>query len=211
LGFAGIVVAGSLIATGMTGALFSVQAATQSESFTAGTVSLSSPSAPVTCTATALAPNGTASTCALQVTYTGTIAGFMALDVFIATSSGVGGEHLYNPGAADHPPTFSVTDSNSVAYTLPTTALGACPSGPFATANACYQTTNLLVSPTAFTSSSAAVTFTISVTIPTTSAGVYQGGTASVVITAHAVQASNNGSTSGCTAGVPCPGINAWS
>jgi hypothetical protein len=164
-----------------------------------------------TCTATALVPNGSATICTLKVSYTGSLPGWMGLDIFIATSPGAGGENLYNPGASDNPPAFSVTDSNAVSYALPTTALASCPSGPYSTFNKCYQTTSpLLVSTAPLTNSSPQATFNVSITLPTNNSSNYQGATAATVLTAHAVQASNNGTTSGCTAGFACPGILRW-
>jgi hypothetical protein len=202
----------SCLATGVTFGRFNTTRTSQVNSFTAGKVTLNSTGTSGTCTSTTLAPTGATTTCSLQVTYAGNVPGWLGLDVLIATNPGTGGENLYNPGASDHPATLGVTDSNSVSYALPATALSACPSpGPYSSFNKCYQATNLLVSKSAVTSSTPAITFTISITVPTNNASTYQGASAAVVIQAHAVQATNNGSTSACTAGSTCPGVTSWS
>jgi hypothetical protein len=211
-GLVAFLLAASDLVTGVTFGRFSATSPGQAGTFTAGEVTLNSAGTTGTCTSTTLVPTGSATTCSLQVSYAGDAPGWMGLDILIATGPGAGGENLYNPGASDNPATFTVTDSNSVSYTLPTTTLASCPSpGPYSSFNTCYQSTNLLVSNSPFTSSSPPVTFTISITIPTNNASGYQGATAVVVIQAHAVQADNNGSTSACTAGSSCPGITSWS
>src|SRR2546423_1499413 len=76
----------------------------------------------------------------------------------------------------------------SDAYRVPSTATtgpGGAPSG-----STCYELDNELVSTSAVTS--AVVTFSVSVSLPATSATGYQGGTAQVILTAHAVQAQND-------------------
>jgi hypothetical protein len=206
------VLGASWFATGATSGLFGAASPSQTDTYQSGTVTMNSTGTSGTCTAAALVPNGSATTCTLQVSYSGNLPGWMGLDIFIATSPGGGGENLYNPGASDNPPVFRVSDANAVTYTLPSTALSSCPSGPYITFAKCYQTTSpLLVTTAPFTSSSAPATFTISVTVPTNNGTNYQGATAAVVITAHAVQASNNGTTTSCSAGSGCTGIIRWS
>jgi hypothetical protein len=211
-GFVASLLALVLVVTGVTFGRFNSGGPRQTNTFSSGTVTLLSGGTSGTCTATALVPNGVPTTCSLKVSYTGSIPGWLGLGIFIATTSGSGGENLYNPSATDNHPIFSVADTNSVAYTLPTAVLSSCPSGPYSTYNRCYQTASpLLVSTAVITTSSPTVTFTVSITIPTNNASAYQGGTAAVVITAQAVQASNNGSTTGCTPGSNCPSITSWS
>jgi hypothetical protein len=211
-GLVAFLLAATYLATGVTFGRFNATSPSQSDTFTAGRLTLNSTGTTGTCTSTTLVPNGSATTCSLQVSYAGNVPGWLGLDVLIATNPSAGGENLYNPGASDHPATFGIADTNSVSYALPTTALAACPSpGPYSSFNKCYKASNLLVSKSAFTSSSSAVIFTISITVPTNNASAYQGATAAVVIQAHAVQANNNGSTSACTAGATCPGITSWS
>lgn len=208
----------SMTLTGVTFGKFSASTPGGTHTFSAGTVSMTGGTTTGVCSSTTLVPNGAATTCALQVTYAGNASAWMGLDIFIATKHGgaTGAENLYNPSGGDDPAAFSVTDnqSPSVTYTLPTTALGSCPTtgqySSYGSYNACYQNTDLLVNKVAFTGSST-VTFSISITIPTDNNTKYQGGTAAVVVQAHAVQSKNNGSTASCTAGAPCPGITGWS
>jgi hypothetical protein len=137
---------------------------------------------------------------------------YLAVNTLIETQSGAGGTKLYNPadGSNDLQVTVSST-SPSVTYTLPTTAT-TCPGGAPA-GSTCYELDNELVSTSAVTS--AAVAFSISLRVPTTSATGYQGGAAQVILTTHAAQSKNNTLSCSATpaAGSPCTpsGTFKWS
>lgn len=164
------------------------------------------------CTYSALAPGdliGTPS-CTLSVTYSGAISGWVGLDVLIATKAQAPGTlPLYNPSDASHDLQITISDNQSspVTYVTPSTSFGAslasCPSPYNVGGYTCYQLANLLVSTAAFTNASPAVTFTLTGSLPSGSGNSYQHGTASVVMTAHAVQSPANALL--CTA-TPTPG-----
>jgi hypothetical protein len=217
-GFVAALLALVSIAASGTLAHLSAKGLSPVDTLSTATVTVTGQSPTGTCSPAALVPNGTATTCSLQVGYSGTAPAWMGLDVFIATKAGGSSplENLYNPGAADNPPVFTLTDSNSVNYSLPTAPLGSCPaSGPLDGVNytaysTCYDTFNLLVSKTAF-SNTGSDTFTLSVTLATNNGSNYQGGKAVIVIRPHVVQSGNNGATTTCTAGAACSSIVAWS
>ena len=208
----------------MTLSRFSARLAGSANTFTTANIRLSAANGnqSVTCSFANLFPSNTPQTCQITVTYTGTATAWEAIDVFIATNRGnqVPAENLYNPANAngDNPPIFGISSSTPTisSYALPTSAQTmSCPSvGPngqnYSAYNACYQVRNVLVSTTAITNGTATI-FTISGTITANNGTNYQGGTAVVVITPHAVQSSNNGTTSGCTSGTVCSTIAHWS
>jgi hypothetical protein len=82
--------------------------------------------------------------------------------------------------------------------TSPTTCPGGAPAG-----STCYELDDELVSTSAFTNTSPTVAFTTSVSLPPTTTTGYRGGSAQILLTAHAAQFSNNAAT-GCTVGAPC-------
>ena len=214
-GVVGIVAAVAVLATGVSLAFFSARAGAESNTFSAGTVTLAT-NATSTCTVTALLPGQTPSPCRLQATYGGSVSGWMALDVLVATKSGApGNTALYNPLDSSNDLQITVTDNQGspITYVSPSTNLGSaipCPAGSgFNGTFTCYQLNDLLVSTTAFTNSSSSITFTTSVTLPASNGTAYQGGTASIVLTVHATQSNNNPAT-GCTSGQPCTSVH-WS
>jgi hypothetical protein len=134
----------------------------------------------------------------------------MGLDVLIETQAGSGGTPLYDPTGPTGNLQISVTDNQGspVTYTVPATST-TCP-GSAPASSTCYELDNELVKTTAF-SGTPTVTFSTAVTLPTTSATGYQGGKAQIIVTAHAVQSSNNNFVSGCTAGQSCGTTGNWS
>jgi len=197
--------------------LFKVTTTTQTNTLAAGTVTLSS-TAISTCNVTNMLPGTSPTPCTLKATYSGTVSAYIGLDVLIATKAIAPGTiALYNPSDSTNALQITISDNQSptpVTYvqSSPATNFGSaisCPSPYNSGGYTCYQLTDLLVSKTPFTSSSAAVTFTTSVTLPVSSPTGYQYGTAWIDLTAHAVQSSNNAAT-GCNAGSPCPTVP-WS
>ena len=168
-------------------------------SLKAGTVTLSN-SAIASCPVTSVLPNNTSGACTFTATYSGSASAYLAVDVLVETQAGSGGTKLYNPGDASNDLQVTITSSSpSVTYTVPTastTCPGGAPSG-----SSCYELDNELMSTSAVTS--AAVTFSVAVKVPTSSATGYQGGTAQIILTTHAAQSKNN--TLSCTA-TPAPG-----
>jgi hypothetical protein len=150
-----------------------------------------------------LLPGGTPGACTFTATYAGSAPAYLALDVLIETQAGAGGSKLYSPTDPSNALNVTITSSSpSVTYTVPTTAT-TCPGGA-PSGSSCYELDNELVSTSALTS--AAATFSVSVTLPQNSATGYQGGKAQLILTAHAAQSRNN--TLACSAapaaGSPC-------
>lgn len=198
-----------LTAAGVTLAQFSASTPASQNTFTAGTVTLSTGTG-VTCTGSGaysgFTTSGALPTCSLQATYSGSVPAYVALDILVVTKAGSGGTALYD-GSNSTGLSFTIKDddtspSGGNSYTVPTTALsstvctgvGAGDLGEPA-GSTCYQNTDLLAahnaSVTTF-SGSDATTFTLTPTFA--AASKYSGGTATVILTAHAAQIANNGS-----------------
>lgn len=207
---------GAALATSVTLGFFSAATATQTNQFSAGTVTLTS-NVSGACQVSGLLPGSSGSPCTLQVAYSGSVPAYLGLDVLVATSTGgTGTLPLYNPSDPTNDLQVSVFDNQTapVAFVQPAPSatnfgppLVNCPS-PYGSGYTCYQLTDLLVSISPFTNGQGD-TFTTSVSVPTTSATGYQGGTASIVLLAHAVQAGNQ-SLGSCAAGSPCTTVS-WS
>ena len=207
------------LVTGATYGFFSATQSSSSNSFTAGNVTLGQ-SAVQTCAVTGLGPNdastgwtpgGTDMQCSFTVTYQGSVPAYLGLDVSIAgTTLGVDptgaltGHYLYDSGSNGLQLLIRDQQGSPVTYMTGTTLGGSATSGTSP------STADLLVSKTAFTNGGS-VTFTVDYSLPSTTTNAYQGAGSSVTLTAHAVQASNNGSTALCTAGQVCAGITSWS
>jgi hypothetical protein len=173
-----------------------------------------------TCTYSSLSPgNLTGSvTCAFSVTYTGSISAFASLTVAIQSKAGSGGHLLYD-GTNTSGLTLSISDGHH-AFTVPTGAGatgGSCPA-----TFTCWTTANDLAAwysgstPNLTFANANAVTWTVTPLFPAWVKNPYQGGTATLTLTAHAVQAPANPLPAGCTTstiGQPCPasGTFTWS
>lgn len=206
---------------GVTFAIYSNRPTSETNTFAAGTVSLTSVVTGACAASTNnMAPADTA-TCTLATTYAGTLSGYMALDVFIATqknttAGGGSATNLYNPADATNEAQITVSSTTpTVSYIVAggsPTSLGAAISCPGAVTSLdgnnystgydkCYLLSNLLVSATAFASGT--VTFTTGISLPSGQPNTYQGSSAVVVLGAHAVQSRNNAIN--CTAGGTSP------
>jgi hypothetical protein len=206
-------VAGVLaLLTGATFARLGASSPGQSPKPSAGTVTLNT-TASSPCTVTSIRPGQSAPPCTLTVKYGGSVPGYLALEVLIATKpSAPGVTDLYNPADLTNDLQITVVDNQSpaVTYLTPSTTLvdlGSCSSGSgFDLTYHCYQLANLLVKTTPLTGASPTVTFTTSMNLPQTNGSGYQGGIANVTLRAHAVQATNQ-TVGSCTAGVQCTSI----
>ena len=206
-----------LFAAGASFSLFSATSPTQSNTISAGSVTLTS-TAGGTCTVSALLPGASGPTCTLQATYSGTVSAYLGVDVLIATKPGNGGTNLYNPNDSTNDLQVHVTSTSpSVTYFTPSTTVPtgvACNTivgSGYDSSYTCYRLTDLLVSQTPFTNASSLVTFSTSVSLPSTTTTGYRGGSAAIVVTSHAVQSNNNGtSTSSCTPGQTCAAVGNW-
>ena len=205
---------------GVTLALYSNKPTGETNTFVAGTVSVTNVMTGSCSASTSnMAPADTAS-CTLATTYAGTLSGYMAVDVFIATqknttAGGVSATDLYNPSDTTNEAQITMSSTTpSVTYVVaggsPTsiTLLGSCPAAgasldgnSYTTYDKCYLLSNLLVQAAAFASGT--VTFTTAITLPSTQPNTYQGSSAVVVLAAHAVQSKNNAIN--CTVGGASP------
>jgi hypothetical protein len=160
-----------------------------------------------------------AGSCALSVSYTGTLTAFLSLTIGVQAKPGRGTAPLYD-GTNASGLTLSVTDGHN-SFTVPTgpgSTGGSCPSG-----FTCWTAANDLAAwyggngaPSVTFTGGTPVTFTVTPSFPRTVGNAYQGGTATVTLTAQAVQAPGNPLPPGCstaTIGRPCPaaGTFTWS
>lgn len=124
---------------------------------------------------------GDSGTCTFVATYSGSAPAFIGLDT-VATDGGLltGTDHL----------ALSIADNHSASYA--TTG------------------TNLYVGSDAGALPTTVHTFTVSWSLPIAAGNGFQGKSASLKLTAHAVQSGNNGDASACSAGPVCAGILSW-
>jgi hypothetical protein len=173
-----------------------------------------------TCSYGSLLPGGLtgSATCALSVTYTGSLSAFLSLTVQVQAKPGQGGAPLYGGNRAGL--TLSVSDGHR-SFAVPAgpgVTGGSCPSG-----FTCWTAANDLAAwyggngaPNLAFPAGTPVTFTVIPGFASTAGNSYQGGTATVTLTTQAVQAAGNPLPSGCgisTIGQPCPadGAFTWS
>jgi len=159
-----------------------------------------------------MVPGDTLSNCVLPVTYSASssVSAWVSLDVRIqyptAGIAAYGGDNI-------HGLTFTIKDNETapVTFTTPTTASytgGDCPA-----LDTCWQSIDQLAAVgggahngnTAFAPGDT-VTWTAAPSFPTTVGNTFQSGQATIVLSAHAVQDTNNGSISApaCTVGTTC-------
>ena len=210
----GVLAAGAAatLVAGTTFGFFSSKPGAETNSFTAGTVTLTD-SVTGACTVTNMVPGDSPTACTLGTTYSGSVSAYLAVDVVVETQAGSGGTILYNPSGSNGL-TVSIADNQGtpVTYTVPTTST-TCPGGAPG-GSTCYELDNELLGTSAYTSG-ATDTISTSVTLPSAAGNGYQGGAAQVILTAHAVQSKNNtlACTATPTAGHSCTpsGSFAWS
>jgi hypothetical protein len=141
----------------------------------------------------------------------------MSLTVQVQARPGTGGAALYSGNTAGL--TLSISDGHST-FTVPAgpgSTGGSCPA-----AFTCWTAANDLAAwysngtPNLTFADGDFVTFTVTPSFPKTAGNGYQGGTATVTLTAQAVQAPGNPLPPGCTTatiGQPClaTGTFTWS
>ena len=186
-------------------ALFKGEAAAQDATFAAGTVDLAAPSS-TAISVGPLAPGdaGTAGTYRIQ--YTGNLSAWVGLDVGLvstaaragAPGSGTGTQALVNDGPNSLQ--LTIRDSASAAYTLGTIACVPGTSGASPTKTSCRSSAPDQVVGGQPVGSGWSDTFTVTYSFPLGAGNDYQGSTASLTLTAHAVQAANNPGTPGASA-----------
>ncbi len=212
---AALVSAGSL-AIGGAWALFSATESSSANSFVAGTVTVGAGgTASTTCNVTGMMPgdssagfgslNEQLAACAYRVKYTGSASAYLAVDITITAPS------------AALPSTASLYDSSATGLQVHVAEgvvnfMNGTTYKPFGGTDtpltAGTPVTNLLVSTTPAVTNDE-FTFDIRYALPTLAPNALQGGSATVMLTFHAVQSANQSPT-GCTAGQQC-NVLTWS
>lgn len=199
--------AAALVTIGSTTALFSDSSNGGSNTFATGSVTVAERPASVVCSVTALMPgdssasfgsgSGQLSTCDYRVKYTGSAPAFLAVDFTV----GSGSPALFTGAATGAQFKVNVTGGASVmnGTTYRTQA------GADTTVTAGTAVTNVLLSTTPAVTNDE-ITFTIDYLLPLTAPNALQGGSTSIALTFHAVQAANQ-STGTCAAGRVCSAI----
>jgi hypothetical protein len=203
--------AAATLAGGVTFGLFSASGASGANTFTGGTVTVGTNTPiSVVCTLAAMVPGDSSAgapvgskadtACTYNMKYTGTATAWLAVDVAVSNGTPV----LYDGTATglqlylkDGTPTTYLTSTAPTAGTTFTAQGGTATSLPTGT------TANLLVSTTPATTGTA-VSFTLNYAVPIATGNAYQGGSATVTLTFHAVQAGNNPLPGACVAGQQC-------
>jgi hypothetical protein len=203
--------AAATLVAGFTFGLFSATESSGANTFTAGTVSvgLGTPTS-VTCTVTAMVPGDSSvgapigsngdPTCTYNVKYTGTATAYLGVDVAITT----GTPALYD-GTSTGLQLYlkDATPATYITSTAPTAGTTYVQEGGTSASLPATGESNLLVSTTAATTNTA-VSFSLDYALPILSGNSYQGGTATVTLTFHAVQSHNNALPGDCLAGQQC-------
>jgi len=220
LGVAASIGAVAALASGTTFGLYSGSEASGGNSFTSGTVTVGTGTpTSVTCTITGMVPGDSSAgasigskadtTCTYNVKYTGSASAWLAVDVAVSNGSTT----LYDGTATGLQLYLKDASSTYLTSTAPTAGTTYKTAGGTATALPAAGITDLLVSTTA-AATNTAVSFSLDYALPIASGNTYQGGSATVTLTFHAVQSGNNPLPATCTtAGAQClPGSGfVWS
>lgn len=197
------VAAAATLAAGYTFGLFSATDTLPASSFTAGTVSVAT-SGSVTCNLANMtpgqssggAPTGSNSVraCSYNLTYTGTSPAWLAVDVQVSNGSTAlydgtaAGLQLYLTDGAN------TTYVNGTSYQTEGSTPGTLTPG---------TTSDLLVSTTAATPGTG-ISLILNYALPAAAGNSYQGGSTTVTLTFHAVQAASNPLPADCAPGHQC-------
>ena len=217
--------AATLVA-GATLGLFSATSPSQSDQFTAGTVSLTQP-ADVACTIVNVVPGDTSGSnhqCTFSVTYNGTASAYLGLDLSVNGVAAATVPAAYGSANALTPSALYDGTSNGIGLAVSdgTTSFMSGQTVNGATlANAGTVNSLLIGKVTGSTGdttqtvngsgSSVTKTFTVDYTMPAGSSNAYQGSSATITLRVHAVQAAHQAAgASSCTLGLTCAAMQ-WS
>lgn len=199
-----MVAAATTLTLGSTMALFGATETNAASSFTSGTVSVGLGATSTTCNVTAMAPgdsstsygsgSATLTPCDYNVKYTGSLAAYLAVDVAVTAGSTA----LYTGTSTGLQFKIGVNGGATV-MTGTTYKNGA---GADTTLVAGTPVTNILLSTTPAATNDL-LTFNIDYLLPLLAPNALQGGSASVTLTFHAVQAANQ-TVGSCVAGRQC-------
>ena len=196
------------IVVGMTLGLYGTSQASTGDGGTV-TVGTGAP-ASVTCTIANMMPGDSStgapigsqadSACTYNVKYTGSASAWLAVDVAITNGSTA----LYDGTATGLQLYLNDANSTYLTSTAPTSGTTFKTAAGTATSLPAAGIQDLLVSATA-AAANTAVGFTLDYALPIASGNIYQGGSATVTLTFHAVLAGTNSLPSTCTsAGSQC-------
>lgn len=205
LGVAASIGAIAALASGTTFGLYSATETGSGNSFTSGTVTVGTGTpTSVTCTITNMVPGDSSAgaaigskadtTCTYNVKYTGSASAWLAVDVAVSNSSPA----LYDGTATGLQLYLKDASSTYLTSTAPTAGTTYKTAAGTATALPAAGITDLLVSTTAAATNTAA-SFSLDYALPIASGNTYQGGSATVTLTFHAVQSGNNPLPATCT------------
>lgn len=196
-----------LVTIGVTMALFSATETGGTNQFTTGTVTVAERPASVVCNVTGMMPgdssasfgsgSATLATCDYRVRYTGTAPAYLAVDVLV----GSGSPPLFTGLATGAQ--FKLAVSGGAAIVNGTSYK--TQAGTDAGITAGTTVSNILLSATPAVTDDE-VTFTLDYALPVTAPNSLQGGSTSVTLTFHAVQAANQ-TLGTCAAGRQCTSI----
>jgi hypothetical protein len=137
--------------------------------------------------------------CTYNVKYTGSASAWLGIDVTVSNGSTA----LYDGTATGLQLYLKDGSATFVTSTAPTAGTTFVHEGGTAASLPTGTTSNLLVSTTP-AATNTAVSFTLDYAVPIATGNSYQGGSASVTLTFHAVQSGNNALPSDCAAGQQC-------
>ena len=224
-GFVATLFAVMSLVTGITFALMSANtsAHAQANGFATGTVSVGKTGTQFTCNISAMNPGDSSAgapidskadnTCKFGVQYTGSVNAWVAVDVAISNGATAlydgsnQGLQLYLSDGTTTYVTSSAADSGGSGTTYKAQNSGTATQLPST------GISDLLVSSTASTPGTT-VPFALDYALPADTALTYEGGSATITLTFHAVQAGNNALPTGsnsCSTGQQCLTGMSWS
>jgi hypothetical protein len=137
-------------------------------------------------------PAATDAPCTFAVNYSGTLGAFIGVGLAVTPATG----GLYDGTGTGLQ--FQISDGT---HSYTTNGL----------INTNSSTSPLYVSTDPGGTTTTPHTFTVNYALPQGATNAYQGLSTTLTITVYAVQASNNGTATGCTVGSACASITAWS
>jgi spore coat-associated protein N len=210
VGVAASIGAIATLASGTTFGLYSASETGSGNSFTSGTVTVGTGTpTSVTCTITNMVPGDSSAgsaigskadtTCTYNVKYTGSAPAWLAVDVAVSNGSTT----LYDGTATGLQLYLNDANSTYLTSAAPTAGTTYKTAGGAAATLPATGIQDLLVSTAAVAGTSA--DFTLDYALPIASGNIYQGGSATVTLTFHAVLAGTNSLPGTCTsAGQQC-------
>ena len=198
------------IGVGVTFALFSSQIVGGQSTFQSGTVTLSK-TADGFCTLADMKP-GDSGTCTLNWSYAGNNA-WLAVDLAYTNTAAVSVPTAYGGGSPTPCGLLGQVNVTQTCFNPMTLTINGTPVTLPSPVGASGTITDILLNPTTTpTVNGGTGTVTLGYSLPLTAGNSYQGASAAVTMTVHAVQWKNNNPLVGCTQFVQgCVPPNGWS